>query len=70
LQATVPFGSTRTAAFRGRRISIARLKLGSTWSVFPKTTFTLKTGNTQLVGIGETGDSGPFDAKSADRSIA
>jgi hypothetical protein len=42
------------------------------WSVFPSTTITVKTGSTnaQLIGLGETGDSGPFTASSSNTAIA
>ncbi len=56
----------------GKPLCLGNLQLASTWAVFPATTITVKTGaaNAQLIGIGETGDSGPFTAVSSNTSIA
>jgi virginiamycin B lyase len=56
----------------GKPICLGNLSLTSVWSVFPSTTITVKTGSTnaQLIGLGETGDSGPFTASSSNTAIA
>ncbi|HEV3153665.1 MAG TPA: hypothetical protein VGZ02_07680 [Candidatus Baltobacteraceae bacterium] len=59
---------------RGAPLCLGRLKLTSVWTVFPSTSITVYNYKSnhypQLIGIGETGDSGPFTAKSSDSSIA
>jgi hypothetical protein len=56
----------------GKALCLGHLQLTSTWAVFPSTTIAVKTGaaNAQLIGIGETGNSGPFTATSSNTAIA
>ncbi len=56
----------------GSPLCLGHLTLGSTWSVFPGTIFSLGVGatKTQLRGIGEKGDSAPFTASSSNTAIA
>ncbi len=57
----------------GGPICAGHLVLTSTWSIFPGTAITLirSAGNTthQLVGIGESGDSGPFTFVSSNPNV-
>ncbi|MBV8489842.1 MAG: hypothetical protein JO199_04860 [Candidatus Eremiobacteraeota bacterium] len=45
---------------------IERVVLTSTWELYPSTNFSVVSGSSVAVGVGETGNSGPFTASSSD----
>ena len=56
----------------GQHLCIGHLVQASTWSVFPATTITLERGKTnvnQLIGIAESGNSGPFKVTSSNPQV-
>jgi streptogramin lyase len=62
-----PVGFTRNQT---GPLSLGNLVLTSKWGIFPGTTIDLPSGSfPQLIGIGETGDSGPFSVVSSNPSL-